>query len=110
MSFSEDSTKWNFKIAQRRLQKQLSTIKLRRAIRTTTHHSPVPSDDCSLSSSFTADDRQKCSECWHHMAMTLLHSPTPKRAPSSFRQARKTLEAALTIESIEEALLITTNE
>lgn len=93
----EDDVSSGFKIAKRRLRKELSTIHLRRVIQNAT--TPIAYDDLSQSSSFTIN-RQKSSECLHHMAQTLLNSPPPKRARSNYTQARIRLQAILTIDMV----------
>lgn len=93
----EDDVSSGFKIAKRRLRKELSTIHLRRVIQNAT--TPIAYDDLSQSSSFTIN-RQKSSECLHHMAQTLLNSPPPERARSNYTQARRRLQTILTIDMV----------
>jgi hypothetical protein len=91
-SSSSPST-FNFKIAQRRLQRALSAINLRQALLIT---SRGVNEDLRLSIRI---DQQKC-DCFIQMKESLLASPPPKRSRKSYTQARNKLLNAMTSAAI----------
>jgi hypothetical protein len=86
---SSSASSFNFKIAQRRLQRNLSARNLRQAL----HRTSTGVNEDSRSS-FRID--QQKSDCFIKMTQSLLESPPPKRSGKAYEQARNKLLNAMT--------------